>query len=130
MGVAIRDWPKFARQMFTFTVPGGFVEVVDNALSKVVVDDDSADQKSSVAVYMHKLCDSLKASGINSDLDSGYLEQVLKDAGFVDVKVTNVKMPMGAWPKDKKFKKAGRICAEALVTGFEAYGLATVSGLS
>lgn len=34
---------------------------------------------------------------------------------------------MGAWPKDTKFKKAGRISVEILNTAFEAYGLATVS---
>lgn len=35
-------------------------------------------------------------------------------------------MPFGAWPKDKKYKKAGRIVAETIIHGFEAYGMAAM----
>lgn len=126
MAVAIRDWPRFARQIFNQTLPGGFVEIVDNDLRSVVCDDGTGGPDSPVSVYMKIMCDSMKASGLNPDLDSAFVEKILKDAGFVDVKVTTVKMPMGAWPKDKKYKRAGRIAAEVLNTGFEAYGLATV----
>lgn len=36
-------------------------------------------------------------------------------------------MPFGAWPKEKKYKRAGRIVAETITSGFEAYALAAVS---
>lgn len=35
-------------------------------------------------------------------------------------------MPFGTWPRDKKYKKVGRIVVEMAKTGFEAYGLAAV----
>lgn len=36
-------------------------------------------------------------------------------------------MPLGAWAKDKKYKRVGRIAGETATTGFESYGLAAVS---
>jgi len=31
------------------------------------------------------------------------LEQWLRDAGFQDIKAKKLRIPMGTWPKDKKF---------------------------
>lgn len=113
--------------MFKQTIPGGYVEVVDHPLGKVWCDDGTGPEDSAMWTYMKTLEKSFKASGINVDIDAGFVEKILVDAGFVDVKVTSWKMPFGTWPKDKKLKRAGRIVAEIAITGFEAYGIAAVS---
>lgn len=75
---------------------------------------------------MKKLSDSLEAQGINVDIDGEFFKKALEGAGFVDVTVTCHKYALGPWPKDKKLKRGGRIMAEILKTGFEAYGVAAV----
>lgn len=92
MSVSIRDWPKLARQMFNHTTPGGWVEINDHPLRKCLCDDDSVPANSAVALYMTKLSASLEAAGINVDIDSEYIKKILEDVGFVDIRVTTVKV--------------------------------------
>lgn len=94
--MAIRDWPRFARQMFKQTTPGGWVEVVDHPLKTLCCDDNSAPKDSKMTVYMEKLSESLKAAGVNSDLDQHFIKKVLEDAGFQDIRVTIKKVDITA----------------------------------
>lgn len=126
MATAIRNWPKLASQMFTYTTPGGWVEIVDHSLRTIWCDDDSVAEDSAMKVYLQKGADGLVQFGINVDINVDFVVEVLKDAGFVDVQVKVMKMPFGTWPKDRKLKKTGRIAAETAITGFEAYGLAAL----
>lgn len=91
-------------------------------------DDGTVPEGSKMALYMKNLAESLVAAGINVDnLEGEWFKDVLESAGFVDVTVTTHKYALGAWPKDKKLKRGGRIMAQILTTGFEAYGVAAVS---
>lgn len=50
------------------------------------------------------------------------MEEMLRNAGFVDVMVETLKLPQGPWPRDPQLKELGRICAATADTGYEAYG--------
>lgn len=45
----------------------------------------------------------------------------------MDVKVKELKYPMGAWPKDKHMKECGKTMQDAAETAFEAFGLALLT---
>src|SRR5690554_5860120 len=49
---------------------------------------------------------------------SEWMEQLLRDAGFVDVEIKTFKQPLGAWPKQKDLKQAGELWA---MSAGEAY---------
>ena len=60
-------------------------------------------------------------------------KRLIEKAGFVDVKETRYKMPVGAWPKDKRWKEIGMWNLTYLTTGLEGmalYILKNVLGVS
>lgn len=73
-------------------MPGGWVELTDHSLREMWYDDDSVPDDSAVALYMKHLSSSLEANGMNVDVSSEFFEQLLKDAGFVDIQVTILKV--------------------------------------
>jgi hypothetical protein len=51
------------------------------------------------------------------------VEGWLKDAGFVNIKVDRMKVPIGPWPKDKKQKEVGAWNLLRWLTGLDGYYL-------
>lgn len=49
----------------------------------------------------------------------GTLEQSIKDAGFINVKTKDYKIPVRSWPKHPVYKEAGRLNLEQVDTGLE-----------
>ena len=47
----------------------------------------------------------------------------IEEAGFVDVKEYQFKMPVNSWPKDKKLKEVGRLMCMVYSEGLEAIGV-------
>jgi hypothetical protein len=98
------------------------VQLSENGLG-VKSDDGTVAENNPIKVYFDTLCEAVKLTGRevpSSALLRGYLD----DAGFVDVKVEELKDPFGPWPKDTKFKRIGLMTLMALETGFWAYGMA------
>lgn len=53
--------------------------------------------------------------------------ELLQGAGFTVTDNTKLKLPLGSWPADKKFKELGLWWGVVARTGFEAYGLALLT---
>jgi hypothetical protein len=53
--------------------------------------------------------------------------ELLQGAGFAVMDNTKLKLPLGSWPADKKFKELGLWWGVVARTGFEAYGLALLT---
>jgi hypothetical protein len=49
------------------------------------------------------------------------MEQWVKDAGFVNVKVETFPMPVGAWPRDPRLKEIGTLLGVNFTEGVEAF---------
>lgn len=49
------------------------------------------------------------------------LRRWVEEAGFRVVQEQAFKMPMGTWPKDRRLKEIGALCAINIVEGFEAF---------
>lgn len=88
LGTSIKDWPRFAKQMFEHASPGGWVELVDHGIREMWYDDNSVPDNSAVALYMKHLSTSLEANGMNADVSADFFKKILEDAGFIDIQVT------------------------------------------
>lgn len=58
---------------------------------------------------------------------SEWIEQLLRDAGFVDVEVKTFKQPLGAWPKQKDLKQAGELWAMSAGEAYSSYALSLLT---
>ncbi|TGZ83490.1 S-adenosyl-L-methionine-dependent methyltransferase [Ascodesmis nigricans] len=130
VGSAIKDWSKYTKQMFDHAAPGAYVEISEHSMKHIYCDDGSVPEDSVFYAYGNNLSDALLTLGVDVRQFSGsFFKRHLEEAGFVDVQVFTYKVPWGTWPKSKKFKYMGAVCAEILKTGFEAYGLMAMTRL-
>lgn len=85
-------------------------------------DDDSVPKDGYIATYTREFAEATASVGLKDQAES--LEGYLRDAGFVDVKLVIKKMPIGPWPKGKKFKQIGHFAYEVVREGTVTYPLA------
>jgi hypothetical protein len=66
---------------------------------------------------------------INLRFSSVELKTQAEKVGFVNVKIKEYKIPIGAWPKDKNLKLLGTYQRAILTDGLEAFSLAMFTRL-
>ncbi|EER26301.1 methyltransferase, putative [Coccidioides posadasii C735 delta SOWgp] len=121
---SVQDFPRLLKQAFNATKPGGWIEMQD--WDVYGYSEDGSAKGTTIERYFKVLGDAFgKAGRVFSP--GPLLENWLVEAGFVDVKVTKFKIPMGAWPKDKYFKTLGVWNMLQAQTGFEASALAVLT---
>ncbi|TGZ76991.1 S-adenosyl-L-methionine-dependent methyltransferase [Ascodesmis nigricans] len=129
LGTAIKDWAKYTKQMFDHAAPGGYVEISEHALIGAC-DDGTVPPDSIFDKYFEHLQAALLKVGVDVRFfSSRFFREHLEAAGFVDIKVFVYKVPWGTWPKNKKFKYMGAVCAEIFRSGLEAYGMMAMTRL-
>jgi len=114
---AFMDWRKIYQETFTHLKPGGWIEVLD-------YDDHRAflgffSENSEMPRFMSDLKEASVKSG--RPRGAGHLKsQLLIDAGFVDVQLTDHDIPLGAWPDDPEEQSIGKLWLIACLCGVEA----------
>lgn len=51
----------------------------------------------------------------------------IEKAGFQNIVERKLKVPLGAWPKDSKLQKIGKLCLLSFDTGLEGWAMATLT---
>lgn len=74
-------------------------------------------------VYIGHLRSALSAMQRTSPTTT-FLENLLKEAGFEDIKTVQAKEPIGPWAKDPRMKKIGAMSLLHSETVYESYGMA------
>ncbi len=101
MAFSIQDWPRFIRQSYEHTAPGGFTEIQDFMLD-YYSEDGSYHEGQAVHTWATTLLQASRDFG--RDPSPGIkLEQQFKDAGFENVVAQRFRLPIGPWAKDKHF---------------------------
>src|ERR1700761_1144819 len=98
---------------------GGWIEPIEFEIN-AQCDDDSILPNSKVK----ELCGFTSQMGIASGRDllvSTSMKQLIEQAGFVDVRETKIKVPMGSWAKDPKMKDIGRFFERYYKTGLQGW---------
>ncbi|KAI9760352.1 MAG: hypothetical protein M1840_002558 [Geoglossum simile] len=100
MDAAIGDWPRLFNQTLENLKPGGWAEFHGFDFH-LYSDDKSVETKGEVITqWCNMLLDGYDKLGREST-PGPKLAGWAKDAGFVNVKETVLKYPVGLWPKDK-----------------------------
>ena len=116
---SIKDLPGTLKQVKDHLKPGGYIELAE--LGWEMFSDDNTLKDS----WAPKRCFDLGREAMQKlgrpVPTKEWLEQTLRDAGFVDVVVKTWKHPMGGWPKNKDLKQAGKLFVVSTETGYHAY---------
>ncbi|KAJ9653700.1 hypothetical protein H2198_007157 [Neophaeococcomyces mojaviensis] len=121
---AIADWPKLMAQSFEHLKPGGWVEFQDWN-TWIYSQDGSLPPESALNRFHALTCGGRHAQGFNMR-PGPHLEKWIQDAGFVDVEVTKVLLPLGSWPKAQQQKELGVFNLVQMMKGAEAVCLAVL----
>ncbi|KAI9734020.1 MAG: hypothetical protein M1834_002677 [Cirrosporium novae-zelandiae] len=107
---ALKDWPGFFRQCFENSNPGGWVEcheIVPTALDACC--DDGTVKDDHFVIRLTKL---MNEAGQKLGMDmnkTNELKNMMRHAGFEDVRQVIFKWPWGGWPTDEPLHTLGEL---------------------
>ncbi|KAF5551868.1 mRNA 3 end-processing YTH1 [Fusarium mexicanum] len=116
---AIGDWGALFKEAFRCCKPGGFVESVE-VNPTFLSDDETASDVTAVQTWNKLFREASKAFGRSFCEIEGDAE-LLAAAGFVDVQVTDFKVPVGGWAKDSKLRQVGQFLRATMENDLEGY---------
>ncbi|TGZ77498.1 methyltransferase domain-containing protein [Ascodesmis nigricans] len=123
MFTGIRDYPGFLQQMYKHAKPGGYFEFAESGFM-LHSDDGTLTPETKIGYMFERFRECAEKAGVSLP-EPEEVAEMATDAGFVDVKIVKMKQPWGAWPKDKRLKHVGRMCAAVGDQhGIEAFCLA------
>jgi len=121
MACSIANWPKLVNQAFTHTKPGGWCEFKDFDLN-VISSDGTLPADSYLLRYHSLVFEALDI--IKRDYAPGpKLKDWVVSAGYANVHEDVLAIPIGVWPKQKKYKEIGAWNLVCLDEGLEAIAL-------
>ncbi|TVY70907.1 Secondary metabolism regulator LAE1 [Fusarium oxysporum f. sp. cubense] len=118
---AIADWGALFKEAFRCCKPGGFVESVE-VNPTFLSDDETASDLMAVQTWNKLFREASKAFGRSFCEIEGDVE-LLAAAGFVDLQVTDFKVPVGGWAKDSKLRQVGQFLRATIENDLEGYTL-------
>ncbi|KAL1982369.1 hypothetical protein VTN96DRAFT_1400 [Rasamsonia emersonii] len=121
MCAAIRDWPRLVEQCYQNLKPGGWIEFQDFEALPYSEDDSVTPDNHLIKMlrYLGEACDKVGRTLNPGPFLKGWVEQ----AGFTRINEQIFKLPIGAWPKDRRLKELGSFMAVSFIEGVEAFTL-------
>ncbi|KAI1363285.1 S-adenosyl-L-methionine-dependent methyltransferase [Xylaria arbuscula] len=128
---AIPDWYMVFREVFQTLKPGGIFESKESSCI-IQSDDGTVPYGSALDQWGRVFSEAGKRFGRTfRPLEEELQIKAMQAAGFVDIKVYNMKTTLGPWPADPKHKEIGqyaRLALEQDIEGFIMYMWTTVLG--
>jgi SAM-dependent methyltransferase len=118
---AISDYPKLLRQCFAALKPGGWLEMAD-LTNPPQSDDNTLPTNSELTKFMGLLNEAYKRIGRDIRLP-GKRRPLVEAVGFVNCLERMFRVPIGAWPRDRRYKEIGAFELATLSEGLPALGL-------
>ncbi|ORY68797.1 S-adenosyl-L-methionine-dependent methyltransferase [Pseudomassariella vexata] len=120
---SIQDWNSLYRQAYKCIKPGGYIEDFE---CSVVISSDDGSVAPGMACYdwgriFHEA--GRKMGRPMDVVERGIVPAGLKAAGFVDVVERRYRLPLTAWPADKRLREVGAIQHWAAQEGLEGYAM-------
>ncbi|KAI2604088.1 S-adenosyl-L-methionine-dependent methyltransferase [Hypoxylon fragiforme] len=101
----IKDPARLCEQSFSHIKPGGWIETQDfGAVMKC--DDGTLREDSMLIEFTTLVTQALAPRGINWIVGND-MEEILRNAGFVNIQYKKFKTPIGMWPKAKRLRLVG-----------------------
>ncbi|KAJ9148454.1 methyltransferase [Pleurostoma richardsiae] len=118
---SIKDWAALFREAYRVCKPGGWVESYE-ASPMMESDDGSVTEGSAMSKWGGFFIEGgRKLSRTFTVVDDDIQQTYMRDAGFVDIDVKNLKVPIGGWTQDAKLKEIGQYVQVALEADYEGY---------
>ncbi|KAF3924416.1 hypothetical protein AA313_de0207226 [Arthrobotrys entomopaga] len=119
--MAVDDWTNFIGQVYEKLKPGGWYESQEHTV-EITSDDGSVPEDNVLKEWVRGLED---ISGrIKKDCHPHkYIDQRMKDAGFIHVHKEYFKLPIGTWPRDKIDKEIGAFNLVNMLEAAEGFTL-------
>ena len=128
---SIADWKALYREIYQKTKPGGWIQQLEMSIV-FTSDDGTVDDHNFMAEWSRTFIEFGEKSGRTMRI-ADLCGDLIREAGFEDVKETWYKVPVGPWPKDKRLKEIGlysyHYCNEGC-EGWALYALVKVFGWS
>lgn len=99
MAASISDWHAYIENIYNHTNPGGWVEFQDYE-PMYQSDDGTLTPNHNTYKWITTLLEASKKNGREPN-PGPLIEGWLKDAGFVNVRHYQMKVPVGPWPKNR-----------------------------
>ncbi|KAM0544491.1 hypothetical protein ACHAPJ_011785 [Fusarium lateritium] len=119
---AVQNWTALFQEAYRCCAPGGWVQSAEADI-EFRSDDGTTDLHPVFELGKTLFKEGEKVSGrpvFVHDLQKEGFEK----AGFTNVKVVDLKFPIGPWPKDKKLAEIGKFVKHTLLNDIEGYTLA------
>ncbi|KLJ05740.1 hypothetical protein EMPG_10830 [Blastomyces silverae] len=100
----VKNMPRLLEQTFACLKPGGWAEFQD--WDVMVQSSDGTIKDTSIERFFTSTIPAFEKAGFITR-PGIFLEQWMKDAGFVNVQVHKHLVPLGTWAKDKHYKTVG-----------------------
>lgn len=110
MVTCFTDVNTVLKRIYKQLAPGGWVEFQDTTAEAQHADGAPGVEGTALSDFCKGLIGGMKAVGKDPTW-IGRIEELLTAHGFVDVHVKALPNPMGAWPKEAKYKKVGALAA-------------------
>ncbi|KAJ8113809.1 hypothetical protein ONZ43_g5066 [Nemania bipapillata] len=128
---AIPDWNALFREVFQTLKPGGIFESKESSCI-IQSDDGTVPYGSAMDQWGRVFIEAGRKFGRSfQPLEENLQVLAMEAAGFVNIKVYNMKTSLGPWPADPKHKEIGqyaRLALEQDIEGFIMYMWTTVLG--
>ncbi|KAI9862983.1 MAG: hypothetical protein M1813_004156 [Trichoglossum hirsutum] len=115
---SFESWGKIYEQAFMHLNPGGYLEVLDFQMNQWATEMPDTP----AAVYSGALKSASDKAG--RPLGIGHLKKPrARQAGFVDVQIGFMALPLGTWPQDPKLNWLGKMWLIGVLEGLEAMSM-------
>lgn len=122
LACAISDWPAFYTRAFRHLKPGGILCVADADLTSECLRIPNDPPNSYMSIYLSALRSASDTAGYPRGIDHVRFN-VLSAAGFTNIRVVNMEVPIGTWPTDARGKTMGKMGIIAALESLEAMSM-------
>ncbi|KAG0647365.1 Velvet complex subunit LAE1 [Hyphodiscus hymeniophilus] len=121
LAASIMDWPRLVQQAYQHTKPGGWCEFKDFDLN-IKATDGSLPEDTALVKYHTLLIGAVNTIG-RTHAPGPKLKGWVEAAGYENVHEEVSAVPLGTWPKDKRYKEIGLWNFVCLEEGLEGISL-------
>ncbi|EEA27742.1 hypothetical protein TMatcc_003960 [Talaromyces marneffei ATCC 18224] len=125
MAGSIADWPRLLSRAYNNLAPGGWIELTEFE-TWASTDDNSLPLDSAYHEYQVRLCEAAASFGKEMNI-APHIYNLVRNAGFANVREEVQKCPLSPWPKDKRLKELAMYMNLQMMESIEPYGLALFS---
>ncbi|KAK0649288.1 S-adenosyl-L-methionine-dependent methyltransferase [Cercophora newfieldiana] len=120
---SIEDWTKLYSEAFRCLKPGGWLEHTDFAVH-ITSDDGSVPPGSVYDTWNRIFAEAGARTNKTFAVDDGHMARCMEEAGFSGpINIKDHKLPLGAWPAERKWKEIGGYVVLGCDYGLEGYVL-------